>query len=94
MWNKSRTLGVVVGGLLFLAALWFLFVGKVANYDTSKKNMRIRVPPTDMFNHLKLNDKERHILHLDPKAFFVSKRRVPNGPDPIHNRFRHISLHF
>ncbi|KAA0037421.1 CLAVATA3/ESR (CLE)-related protein 25 [Cucumis melo var. makuwa] len=39
---------------------------------------------TDM--QWKLIGKEKHFFHWHSDFYSVSKRRVPNGPDPIHNR--------
>lgn len=87
MGRTSKILRAFVGSLVFLGVFsWSFFVGNLTNHDT--RSMRIRVPPTQMLKHLNLmNDEDKHTLHWVPKAFYVSKRRVPNGPDPIHNRY-------
>ncbi|KAJ6370046.1 hypothetical protein OIU76_028336 [Salix suchowensis] len=46
----------------------------------------IRVPSAGAFKHLKLSGGESHLVRHDMDLNYVSKRRVPNGPDPIHNR--------
>ncbi|KAH7532578.1 hypothetical protein FEM48_Zijuj04G0035500 [Ziziphus jujuba var. spinosa] len=49
------------------------------------------VPSVDnnqMLKHWNLNgrDQRHHSLRWASNLIYVSKRRVPNGPDPIHNR--------
>ncbi|XP_022961033.1 uncharacterized protein LOC111461653 isoform X2 [Cucurbita moschata] len=39
---------------------------------------------TDM--QWKVIGSEKHVFHWHSDFYSVSKRRVPNGPDPIHNR--------
>ncbi|KAJ8643473.1 hypothetical protein MRB53_005221 [Persea americana] len=38
------------------------------------------------FNHFKATRRNGPILHPELDPNYMSKRRVPNGPDPIHNR--------
>ncbi|OMO52775.1 CLAVATA3/ESR (CLE)-related protein 25-like protein [Corchorus olitorius] len=42
----------------------------------------IMVPSTKDFKHWEFVAQDTNNFHLN----HVSKRRVPNGPDPIHNR--------
>ncbi|KAF3444723.1 hypothetical protein FNV43_RR14416 [Rhamnella rubrinervis] len=71
--SRSKALRVV-----FVGAFLFFFVGILTNDAT--KTMTT-------FKHWKLIGRgHTHALHWGPKLIYVSKRRVPNGPDPIHNR--------
>ncbi|RVW47202.1 hypothetical protein CK203_070241 [Vitis vinifera] len=36
--------------------------------------------------HMKVIDRERLVIRRQLDLNYMSKRRVPNGPDPIHNR--------
>ncbi|CAL1357871.1 unnamed protein product [Linum trigynum] len=70
----SRVLRVISGAVLLFVVVWFLCVGVLANHAT-RKLQRFAVSSTG-----------RHHFHEGLDLNYVSKRRVPNGPDPIHNR--------
>ncbi|KAF8096683.1 hypothetical protein N665_0303s0008 [Sinapis alba] len=55
-----------------LSIIVFLLVGNLASSATS-------VPSTETVKKLRFSDKDANLFH-------ESKRKVPNGPDPIHNR--------
>lgn len=63
----------LVGALVYLGVIMFLLVGILANSVSS-------VPSTEKVKTLRFSGKDMNLFH-------VSKRKVPNGPDPIHNRF-------
>ncbi|KAI4351546.1 hypothetical protein L6164_005903 [Bauhinia variegata] len=78
---KSRRF--LFGALLSLCVIWFMFLAISANRHTRKT---VTVPSSVVISkHLNLVGIERH--HLNSGMTYVSKRRVPNGPDPIHNRY-------
>lgn len=54
------------------------------NPEQRKAKEIIVLSPTSLLlkRYLKIIGKERHL-----DLVTVSKRRVPNGPDPIHNRY-------
>ncbi|KAK9272714.1 hypothetical protein L1049_003091 [Liquidambar formosana] len=83
-----RVLRTLFGALVFVGFIWFLFVGILANRVSTKTTTATitTIPSTLNFKHLKLIGRERHSAHKDLDLNYVSKRRVPNGPDPIHNR--------
>ncbi|CAN8266063.1 unnamed protein product [Cochlearia groenlandica] len=62
-----------VGAVVSLSILVFLLVGMLANSAAS-------VPSTEKVETLRFSGSK------DVNLFHVSKRKVPNGPDPIHNR--------
>ncbi|EOA25615.1 hypothetical protein CARUB_v10018963mg [Capsella rubella] len=62
----------LVGAVLYLGMIVFLLVGILANSASS-------VPSTEKVKTLRFSGKDVNLFH-------VSKRKVPNGPDPIHNR--------
>lgn len=68
----------LVGAVVYLGMIVFLLVGILANSASS-------VPSTEKFKTLRFSGKDVNLFH-------VSKRKVPNGPDPIHNRFLIFSL--
>ncbi|CAF2143709.1 BnaA02g29310D [Brassica napus] len=61
-----------------LVIIVFLLVGILANAAQS-------VPSTEKVKSLRFSGKDVNLFH-------VSKRKVPNGADPIHNRFIIFSL--
>lgn len=75
-------LKALFGAIVFLGVICFLFAGIIANHVTT-----IRTPSLSR-NSKNWNSvaEERHLNHRDSNLHYVSKRRVPNGPDPIHNR--------
>ena len=82
---KGKVLKVFIVVLVLLVVFWFLFVGIIANHAT--KTMTITVKSTEILKHWKWNGRERNSHYWDSHFIYVSKRRVPNGPDPIHNRY-------
>ncbi|CAL9248268.1 unnamed protein product [Arabidopsis halleri] len=62
----------LVGGVVSLGLIVFLLVGILANSAPS-------VPSTEHVKTLRFSGKDVNLFH-------VSKRKVPNEPDPIHNR--------
>ena len=68
-----RILRAIMGAILLLGFLWFLSFGILVNQPTTKTTTITA-------------SQARHV-HLDVGLNYVSKRRVPNGPDPIHNRY-------
>ncbi|GKU97043.1 hypothetical protein SLEP1_g10226 [Rubroshorea leprosula] len=81
----SRTLRALFGVCLFVGFIWFLFADIIGNHVTTTKTAKM-VSTTRNFKHWKFVAEERHPFHQDFNLNYVSKRRVPNGPDPIHNR--------
>ena len=83
-----------LGVVLFSVASWLLLVGIAANRAAEKTTtVTVRAtttsPSSEMLKHWKWNGRERSgFFHFDKNhLIYVSKRRVPNGPDPIHNRY-------
>ncbi|TQD86895.1 hypothetical protein C1H46_027512 [Malus baccata] len=72
------------GALLLLGVFWFFLAGILVNRSAEKP--AVTVSPTEIFKHWKLIGREKHAVVWDSTFIYVSKRRVPNGPDPIHNR--------
>ncbi|KAH1192564.1 CLAVATA3/ESR (CLE)-related protein 25 [Glycine soja] len=75
---------LLLGALVSLGVIWFMFLAISVNRQTKRT---VLVPMNVISKHLKLVSMQRHALHSNSGLFIVSKRRVPNGPDPIHNRF-------
>ncbi|CAK9170012.1 unnamed protein product [Ilex paraguariensis] len=85
MGGSGRISKASLGVVLFVGFLWCLFVGILANQTT--KTTSIPIPSTPNFKLLKMIGTQRLVVHQGLDLNYVSKRRVPNGPDPIHNRY-------
>jgi hypothetical protein len=75
-----------LGALLSLGIMWFMFLAISSMNLQTKKTIHVPMNVNVISKQLKLVGMQRHVLHSDSRLVFVSKRRVPNGPDPIHNR--------
>ncbi|KAJ9135212.1 hypothetical protein P3X46_032420 [Hevea brasiliensis] len=88
--SRKVYLRALFGAIVFLGVIWFLCVGILANHAT-RITRRTTVVSTEIFKHSILMGRGRHHSHKDFDLNYVSKRRVPNGPDPIHNRRASLS---
>lgn len=79
-----RSRRFLFGALVSVIVILFMFHAFSFNRQTKKT---VLVPYNVISHHLKLVHMERHALHPKSGLIYVSKRRVPNGPDPIHNRY-------
>lgn len=73
-------------GAVFLVGVVCLLLVGIINHQTRQMTMITVVPSAGRFEDLKSIGKQRKHGVLHYNLNFVSKRRVPNGPDPIHNR--------
>lgn len=81
MGGRGRVLRASLGAVLFMAFIWFLFVGVLAHRVIKKTTIT-----TKSSELLKLIGTKRLGVQFNCDPYYVSKRRVPNGPNPIHNR--------
>lgn len=83
------------GAVVVFGIIWLLFAGILANHVTTTTTT-VTVPSTEILNNWKMiaREKQKHQAHQDMDFNYVSKRRVPNGPDPIHNRYIFLSYIF
>ncbi|GMP29088.1 hypothetical protein CsSME_00004354 [Camellia sinensis var. sinensis] len=86
MGGGGRVLRALLGAVFFMGFIWFLFVGVLASRVTRTTTTTIHESTAKSDELLKLIAKERQVGHWDLDPNYESKRRVPNGPDPIHNR--------
>uniref|UniRef100_A0A6N2LPE7 Uncharacterized protein n=1 Tax=Salix viminalis TaxID=40686 RepID=A0A6N2LPE7_SALVM len=87
MGRGGRILRALFGAAIFWGVIRFMYVGILPSHATTLM-ASIRVPSAGAFKHLKLSGGESHLVRHDMDLNYVSKRRVPNGPDPIHNRVK------
>lgn len=74
------------GAVVWVGVVCLLLVG-IINHQTRQMTTVTVVASARRFEDLKSIGKQenRGVLHFNLN--FASKRRVPNGPDPIHNRY-------
>lgn len=87
MGRGGRALGFLYGVTVLVGVIWLLFVCTIADHATATTTKSIRVSSTKGLRHGEFVGQERLDSHQDFHLNYVSKRRVPNGPDPIHNRY-------
>ncbi|XVF58175.1 hypothetical protein PTKIN_Ptkin07bG0042300 [Pterospermum kingtungense] len=85
MGRGGRALRLLFGVTVLVGIIWLLFVGIIANHATAMTKS-LMVPSTRDFKSWNFVGQERRNSHEDFHLNYVSKRRVPSGPDPIHNR--------
>lgn len=73
--------------LLFLGIIWFMFIAISTMNHQTKSTILVPMNVNVISKQLKFVGMQRHTIPSDSRLIFVSKRRVPNGPDPIHNRY-------
>lgn len=86
MIGSSRNSRGLLRSLFLLGFLCLLCVGMVSN-----QQRRLATSTVLSSRSFELIGKQRIAGHQASHIHFVSKRRVPNGPDPIHNRYMNIT---
>ncbi|KAF9673470.1 hypothetical protein SADUNF_Sadunf10G0027700 [Salix dunnii] len=84
---------VLLGGIATLSFVLLLLVGALESGATSEITTSRLASAQAAQNDLK-NDREKEVIGREKLVYnseldlnyMMSKRRVPNGPDPIHNR--------
>lgn len=78
--------------IALVVLLRFLFAETLVNGGTTSAAGATSTSIRSNFNHFKATRRNGPILHPELDPNYMSKRRVPNGPDPIHNRYLVSSL--
>ncbi|KAI3452788.1 hypothetical protein Pfo_009451 [Paulownia fortunei] len=91
MSSTSKLLKVLLRLLVLLGVVGFLIVGAAENGGRKMKNGLLNARAAaagNMKQHVEGNmGREKHSRALSKFDLnYTSKRRIPNGPDPIHNR--------
>ncbi|KNA03411.1 hypothetical protein SOVF_209510 [Spinacia oleracea] len=83
--GATRVLKAICVAFMLVISVWFLFMGIVASKEIEG---RTAATSTSVGNHkhTKLLGRKRHSVPVKLSPVYASKRRVPSGPDPIHNR--------
>lgn len=82
----SGVLRALFGATALVLFIGFLFVEIVRSGATTTTATRTR----GSFKELKVIGRDGPDLHPGSDPNYTSKRRVPNGPDPIHNRYKQL----
>ncbi|KAM7468591.1 hypothetical protein LguiB_016153 [Lonicera macranthoides] len=79
MGSGGRFIKTMFGVVVLLVFVWFLLVGILegGSHEETKETK-------SLMKNMKVGGVER--VELSDMINSMSKRRVPNGPDPIHNR--------
>ncbi|KAF5740328.1 CLAVATA3/ESR (CLE)-related protein 25 [Tripterygium wilfordii] len=87
MGKGSRVSRALFGGFVLVGVIWLLCVG-IMRDNGSVALTTSTTTSHDDFEHLTWTGRANNPDHSRRNLgfHFVSKRRVPNGPDPIHNR--------
>ena len=85
MGRGGRALRFLIGVTVLMGVIWLLFVCTIVNHATAMTKS-IMVSSTRDFKHQEFVGQDRLNSHQDFHLNYVSKRRIPSGPDPIHNR--------
>ncbi|KAI6671219.1 hypothetical protein NL676_006104 [Syzygium grande] len=85
--NNIRASRALFTALAFLGLIWFLFSGIHASLAAKSAKVTVPVPPSvQVSGRTKPLAREREAAYWDLDLNYVIRRRVPSGPDPIHNR--------
>ncbi|PSS28686.1 CLE25p like [Actinidia chinensis var. chinensis] len=83
---SGRVLKALFGAVAFVGFIWLVLVGILETGGT-KTTTTLNPRPAGGLKHVEMRGREKLAVHLDLSDHnYMSKRRVPNGPDPVHNR--------
>lgn len=88
--RRGTSLKALIGALTFVGFVWLLLGGEILESGGTKTpSMSAAHYSLEDLEHMKLmmDDRERLVIRRQLDLSYMSKRRVPNGPDPIHNRY-------
>ena len=80
--SSGRRVFKLFGAVLLITFIWLLLISILGSSE-SRGDAAAIIPS----RHVRLARREKHSLLWNRDLIYVSKRRVPNGPDPIHNRY-------
>uniref|UniRef100_A0A7C8YVV5 CLAVATA3/ESR (CLE)-related protein 25 n=1 Tax=Opuntia streptacantha TaxID=393608 RepID=A0A7C8YVV5_OPUST len=83
--SSGRTVFKGFGALLLIIFIWLLLIGILGSSE-SRGDAAATIPSRGNPRRVRLAIREKHSFAWNRDLIYVSKRRVPNGPDPIHNR--------
>ncbi|KAJ8760891.1 hypothetical protein K2173_021929 [Erythroxylum novogranatense] len=76
---------VFLGPVPMAGFVWLLLVGSLQS--GAGKTMAVRIQSSESFANEQMIRKDK-LVHSPEQdlSYMMNKRRIPNGPDPIHNR--------
>ncbi|KAK9277405.1 hypothetical protein L1049_006948 [Liquidambar formosana] len=87
MGNSSGSFKTLFGALALMGCMWLLLVGIVTHGGMgTTATTTVTAQSMANFKHMEVVGKDTLFVHPGLDLNYMSKRRVPNGPDPIHNR--------
>ncbi|KAG1347555.1 CLAVATA3/ESR (CLE)-related protein 25-like [Cocos nucifera] len=86
MVRSARSLRALVSGIACLFCIAILVSVAIESGGRTKATPPISAATVGALMSLEGSSRDRPIDHMNSDPLFASKRRVPNGPDPIHNR--------
>ncbi|KAG1368804.1 CLAVATA3/ESR (CLE)-related protein 25-like [Cocos nucifera] len=86
MVESARSLRALVSGMACLFCMVILVSVAIESGGRTKATPPLAAAPVGSLVSLESSPTDRPIDQMNSDPFFGSKRRVPNGPDPIHNR--------
>ncbi|XP_042497486.1 CLAVATA3/ESR (CLE)-related protein 25-like [Macadamia integrifolia] len=86
MGRRGGSLRVFLRSLAFVSFIGFLLVEIQASEGSKTTTTTTVTSPAGNFKQLEVIGTDSQVVHPDLDINYMSKRRVPNGPDPIHNR--------
>ncbi|OVA11954.1 hypothetical protein BVC80_8763g22 [Macleaya cordata] len=87
MGSSGGVLKTLFKALVFVSFIGFLIVDEIV--PSTKVSSTKTTTTSKKFKRLEVIGRHTPVVHsdsIDPNNYMMSKRRVPNGPDPIHNR--------
>ncbi|KAL3720202.1 hypothetical protein ACJRO7_005088 [Eucalyptus globulus] len=85
--NNIRASRALYTALAFLGLIWFLSSGIHMSRTAKSATVPLPVPPSvQVSGRTKPLTRDGDPAYRDLNLNFVIRRRVPSGPDPIHNR--------
>lgn len=80
-----RVFKALFGALLLVVFVWLLLLGILESGET-KGSSAVTITSSSNLRKVMLVGRQRHPVAGTPDLIYASKRKVPSGPDPIHNR--------
>ncbi|KAL5759666.1 hypothetical protein ACOSP7_018186 [Xanthoceras sorbifolium] len=74
------------GALTVVGFIWLLLVGTLESGGNKDTTAALKSQSTENLHRMEASGREKYLNRPEMDLDSMSKRRVPNGPDPIHNR--------
>ncbi|KAK9682465.1 hypothetical protein RND81_10G075700 [Saponaria officinalis] len=78
-----RRISKIFVGILLVIFVWLMFIGTL---DSRNSDGLATSTSSQNLKHVVVVEITKHYVPANADPVYTSKRRVPSGPDPIHNR--------